>query len=82
MTKDIHSPHDRFFTSTFKNKETAARFLEAYLPQQALELMDVNQLEVDNTHFVDEALQQYRSDLLYQIPLKNGQPTYIYILFE
>ncbi len=82
MIKDVHSPHDRFFTATFKNKETAARFIEAYIPRQAVELLDLSQLEVDNTHFVDEALQQYRSDLLYQVPFKNGKPAYVYILFE
>lgn len=84
MTKDkeIHCPHDRLFTATFKNKEAAGRFLEAYLPSKVVELMDLSQLEVDNNHFVDQALQQYRSDLLYQVPLTNGKPAYIYMLFE
>ena len=82
MIKDLHSPHDRFFNHTFKNPSTAVSFVESYLPAKVLALMNVSKLKVDNTHFVDESLQEYRSDLLYQIPLKNGKPAYVYFLFE
>lgn len=82
MLEKVNSPHDRFFYAAFKNKETAVSFMEAYLPKPVADLMDLPALAVDNTRFVDKALQEHHSDLLYQVPLKNGETSYIYLLFE
>ncbi len=82
MAQKIHSPHDRFFRASFKDKKTAIKFFQAYFPKELLEAIDFSALSLDTTTFVDEKLEEYRSDLLYQVKLRSGKPAYLYLLFE
>jgi predicted transposase/invertase (TIGR01784 family) len=79
---DLRKPHDRFFRELFAHPEVAADFLRHYLPQEVTDLLDPATAELRKDSFVDPALQEHLSDLLYQVRLREGQDAYIYVLFE
>lgn len=79
---EITNPHDRFFREVFSYPEVAQDFVRYYLPQEIAATLDVSTLELSSESFLDPNLQEYASDLLYQIRLKDGEPAYIYVLLE
>ena len=62
--------------------DLAAEFLELYLPPAISVLLDFSQLETVKDSFVSNELQEYFSDLLFRVQLKNGATAYVYILLE
>ena len=55
----------------------------AYLPAALAERLDWSTLKLAETSFVDEALQESESDLLYTIQVaETAEPAYLYLLFE
>ncbi len=79
---DIVNPHDHFFKELFTHKENAVDFVRHYLPTQVVKLFDLTTLEICKDSFVDAALQELMSDLLYKVSLHDGQSAYIYLLFD
>ncbi len=79
---DIVNPHDHFFKELFTHKENAVDFVRHYLPSQVVKLFDLTTLEICKDSFVDAALQELMSDLLYKVSLQDGQSAYIYLLFD
>ena len=75
------TPHDRFFKSTFSNLEVTADFLENYLPEPILKLVDLKTLEIQKDSFVDEKLKEFSSDMLFKTTI-NQREGYLYFLFE
>lgn len=82
MPNDFPNPHDRFFKELFSEIETAAEFVEHYLPQRIVDAIELPTLEIVKDNFIDEELRQYFSDLLLRVKLKNGGEAFIYILLE
>jgi len=78
----INHPHDHFFQHTFARREVAADFLAHYLPAPVRDLLDLKSLELSKDSFVDEALQDHFSDLLYTTRLQDGSTAHVYLLFE
>lgn len=78
----INHPHDHFFQHTFARREVAADFLAHYLPQPVRDLLDLQSLTLSKDSFVDEALQDHFSDLLYTTRLQDGSTAHVYLLFE
>ena len=81
MNELVHNPHDRFFKRIFSDIRIARDFLWNYLPQEAVEIVDLDYLIPENNSHVDENLRESLSDMLYKTKIK-GQDGYIYILME
>ena len=81
--KKLSQPHAKTFEYVFREKETTASLLKEYLPVEIRNKLDFRTLKISNTKFVDKKLEDYFSDLLYEINLKSGhKPAFIYLLFE
>jgi predicted transposase/invertase (TIGR01784 family) len=76
------NPHDGFFKELFSRPEVAADFLANYLPPEIVAPLDLGSLELMKDSFVDDALRNHLSDLLYQVKLKSGGSAYVCLLFE
>jgi len=77
----IQNPHDRFFKETFSNLEVARDFMENYLPEPILKIVDLNDLEIQSGSHVDEELSEVFSDMLFKTTI-NQRDGYLYFLFE
>ncbi|EGQ26756.1 transposase [Sporosarcina newyorkensis 2681] len=77
----IQNPHDKFFKETFGNVAVAKDFLHHYLPQNIMQVIDVNTLEPQKDSFINEELQENFSDLLFKVNI-NQREGFIYFLFE
>ncbi|HEY85379.1 MAG TPA: Rpn family recombination-promoting nuclease/putative transposase [Chloroflexi bacterium] len=78
----LNNPHDAFFKEVFSQKAVAKSFLENYLPSEITALFDLNTLIITRDSFVDRNLRAHHSDILYQVVLRDGGQSYIYLLFE
>lgn len=83
MTTSTHHPHDKLFRTIFADKQEAESFLRAYLPEAISNQLDWQTLTLVETSFVDEALKESESDLLYRIHHQSTEtPVVLYLLFE
>lgn len=64
---------------TFQDKKEVAIFFKNTLPPEVVKLLNLENLE---SSFISEELKQEQTDLLFQIPLKSGNKTNVYLLFE
>ena len=78
----VQNPHDRFFRESFGRVHIARNYLEEYLPQPVLDLLDLDTLALQEGTFIDEMMQEHLTDLLYQVQLQAGGTASIYLLFE
>lgn len=79
----LSQPHDRFFKEVLSRPGVAQDFLRHYLPEEVCRLVDLSSppaLVKDS--FVDPALGEHLSDLLYIVKLRDGGEAYVYVLFE
>ncbi len=77
----IDNPHDAFFKLIFSQPEHAAGELRAILPPELSARIDWKTLAHHPGSFVDEALSQSHTDLLFTAQLDGG-PVFLYFLFE
>lgn len=77
----IQNPHDKFFKETFSKKAVARDFMNNYLPQSIINIVDLDTLEPQKDSFINEELQEVFSDMLFRINI-NKREGYIYFLFE
>lgn len=85
----VQNPHDKFFRDSFGRVDIARNYLEEYLPTEVLTLLNLDTLHLQDGSFVDETMQEFQSDLVYQAQLTDGEPeaaagrvATIYFLFE
>ncbi|OQY08604.1 MAG: hypothetical protein B6I28_04670 [Fusobacteriia bacterium 4572_132] len=77
----ISNPHDKYVKETLSKKENAVDFLKNYLPNEILEIVNLDKLEIEKDSYVTEELQEYFTDLLYKVNIHKKE-SYIYFLFE
>ena len=77
----IHQPHDKLVKSTFSDPDNARAFLQAHLPSKLARRMDWNSLTLVSGSFIDPEFAATSSDLLFTVKI-DGQPAFLYILFE
>jgi len=77
----VQNPHDKFFKDTFSNPLVARDFIENYLPAPILKIVDLNELEIQDSCHVDEELSEVFSDMLFRTKI-NQRDGYLYFLFE
>jgi Putative transposase, YhgA-like len=73
--------HDALFKIAFSQIEHAVGELRLILPPEIVALLDFATLTLHTGSFVDEALKERSSDLLFSVQLA-GRPALIYLLFE
>jgi predicted transposase/invertase (TIGR01784 family) len=73
----LKHPHDHFCKELLTPTENASAFMESFLPSDVLDVLDVSQPLLDNDSFVDEALRDQHSDLLYRVKRKTGAAVYV-----
>jgi predicted transposase/invertase (TIGR01784 family) len=77
----VNNPHDRLIRETLSRKETAIDFFKNYLPENILELIDTDTIEISKDSFIEKELADFYSDILYKVEYK-GSPGFVYLLFE
>ncbi|GIV68391.1 Rpn family recombination-promoting nuclease/putative transposase [Caldilinea sp.] len=83
MSAGVQQPHDKLFRTVFSDVEEAALFLREHLPPSLASRVEWSSLRLVETSFVDEALRDSESDLLYAAQMKEGDaPLFLYLLFE
>ena len=78
----LTNPHDHFFKAVFSEPALVGDFLAHHLPAEVVPLLDLTRLEIRKDSFIDPQLAEHRSDLLYAVPRIDGEPGYVYVLFE
>ena len=79
---DISNPHDKFFKKVFSQPDVARDFLHHNLPENIRNLLDLDRITIHKDSFIDQNLKTHFSDLLFSVPLINGEEIYVYTLFE
>ena len=79
---EISNLHDKFFKDTFSQLAIARDFIEQYVPSEIVAALDLTTLTLQKDSFVDETLQEYFSDILYDVELRQGGASAVYFLFE
>jgi predicted transposase YdaD len=74
-------PHDAFVRATFSQPEHARGELMHLLPAALSARLDWASLALTPSSFVDQALEDSQSDLLFSVQL-DGRPAFLYLLFE
>ncbi len=81
MDNYIKNSHDKLFKETWSNKSNVKSFLENYLPENILDILNFDSLEICKDSFIKKSLGEFFSDMLYKTRFE-GKPGYIYFLFE
>ena len=76
------SPHDSFVKRTFTNLDHAADELRAVLPPALVARIDWSTLRIEPGSFVDEALRDRHTDLLFSMRTFDGHDVRVHVLFE
>ena len=77
----IDNPHDKIFKKMFGDIDVATDFLKNYLPNEILEITDLESITYEKETHVSKKLQEYFLDILFKTKI-NGEEAYIYFLFE
>jgi hypothetical protein len=79
----IHHPHDHFFRSAMTNLKVAKEFFEHHLPKAVQEKLDLNTLELQPGTYINKALENTASDVLYKLNYCHKLDwAYLYLLVE
>jgi len=79
---NIHNVHDKCFRKAMADIRVAKDFLEEYLPATIRSLIKLNTLKLRQNNYVDEQLNAFSSDVLYEVKLTNDNTAYLYLLVE
>lgn len=77
----INNPHDKFFKEMMGNIPVAKDFLQHYLPEQILGIIELETVTPQKDSFISAELDDYFSDLLFRVKI-NDEEAYIYFLLE
>ncbi|MBI5497726.1 MAG: Rpn family recombination-promoting nuclease/putative transposase [Deltaproteobacteria bacterium] len=76
------TPHDALFKYAFSEPRRAAEVLRCVLPQSVVAAVEWDTLELQPGSYVDAALAQRHSDLVFAARLRDGKAARILVLFE
>ncbi|MFO7718236.1 MAG: Rpn family recombination-promoting nuclease/putative transposase [Desulfohalobium sp.] len=84
MVARDYAPHEGLFLKVFKDPDTTRYFLQRHLPQSIQDQLDLDDLRLENTSYLDDALRKHFSDLVFSVLVPGD--TYpkgkVYLLFE
>src|SRR6185503_15895511 len=78
----VHNPHDALFKAVFGQPEHARGALQAVVPPALAEALDWSKLTLRPGSYVDVALREQFTDLLYSATWRGGGDVLVYFLFE
>ncbi len=81
MKNEINNKHDATFKEVFSQKRIAKDFIENNIPKEALDVIDIESLELQKDTFINKELEENFSDLVYRVKIK-GKDAYISFLLE
>ncbi|WP_414151292.1 Rpn family recombination-promoting nuclease/putative transposase [Acetobacterium carbinolicum] len=76
------NPHDKFFKDTFSNPLVTRDFIENYLPESILKMVDLSELEIQNGSHVDEELSELFSDMLFRTKINQRDGVNFHIISD
>ena len=79
--KKIQTPHDKFFKENLSDSERAKDFILSTFPKEIIANLDLDSLKLENNSYIDEALKEVFSDIVYLCNTHN-QKILITLLFE
>ena len=79
--QNITNVHDKFFKDSFSRIEVSQSFIEELFPQELKEKINLKDLKRISESFIDDELEEYFCDIIYQTNLSN-QETLVTLLFE
>ena len=85
--RELQGKHDKFIRWCFDHKDVLIAFCEWFLPPEVLALVDLSGIRVEKDSFIDDELKESFSDILVELPLKEGiedapRVAQIYLLIE
>jgi predicted transposase/invertase (TIGR01784 family) len=78
----VNHPHDMLFKKSMSIKKVAQDFFKANLPTKIKNQINLNNIELYTTSFINKELKQRECDILYKTTTKDNQDCYIYLLAE
>lgn len=83
MADELDHPHDRLFRAVFSDAEEAAGLLQTVLSGELRDEVDWKTLKLLEGTFLDDALRESESDLLYEVAYgAEEERAWLYLLFE
>ena len=82
MPTQIANVHDAFFKKALSDLRLAGALLREHLPREVVGQFDLQTPESVPASFVDESLKQHHADLLFRVPLRNGDDALAFMLLE
>lgn len=73
--------HDQLFRKSLENPIVAYELLQAHLPQEVLEIMDISTLKLEKESFIEHNLTPSIADVLFSVKFDNNDG-FIYLLLE
>jgi len=77
----INNPHDKAFKTLLANAPIAREFFQYHLPPEIRDLIDLDTIKLQPNTYIDEALKETASDVLYEVKIAN-ETGFLYVLFE
>jgi len=77
----MNQPHDHLFKSTFRDKRIARDYMTHFLPATLTSQLDLNNLELASTSYVNSDLEEHFSDVVYTCTYGEASLT-LALLFE
>ena len=86
-TGKIGKVHDSFFKKVFNDEQNIRDFFKLSLPAEIYSEINLNDLDIDNTNYIDDSLKEHLSDIVIKTKLKSDKEqeeidSDIYVLFE
>lgn len=84
MQDDIHNIHDKFVRASFSDPKRAAASFATILSAELTVQLDLGLLKVLNESYIDNELEEYFSDLVFEVPTQGSpdQKVDVVLLFE
>jgi predicted transposase YdaD len=78
---ELTKPHDLLVKATLSNPQALRDFANIYLPQQVVEKMDQNSLQLTNKSYVSPDMKEFHNDFVFSFSLKS-YPGYAFCMVE
>jgi predicted transposase/invertase (TIGR01784 family) len=77
----ISHAHDHFFKMAMSDKRVAREFFDAHLPEEIRQVVELDQLELQPTSYIDDMRQKTINDMLFKAQI-SGHDAYLYLLVD
>ncbi len=81
-TEFLLHPHDKYAKFILKMRSVAISISKRYLPQDVLDVIDLDTIALSSDSFVDEYLHEHFSDVCYSVMSKTNEKMKLTILIE